>query len=71
MRAQFSNDVKSRKIAVVQVSSIRYREAERLVRQYAAYFSVWLEILKLCHSVPRMRKPGYVLSYLPGKPMPI
>ena len=34
VRAQFSNDIKSRKIAVVQISSTHYREAERLVRQY-------------------------------------
>lgn len=34
VRAQFSNDIKSQRIAVVQVRSTHYREAERLVRQY-------------------------------------
>ena len=34
VRAQFSNDIKNQKIAVVRVYSKHYREAERLVRKY-------------------------------------
>jgi predicted nucleic acid-binding protein len=34
VRAQFSNDLKSLKIAVVRIGSAHYQEAERLVRQY-------------------------------------
>lgn len=34
VRAQFSNDIKNKKIAVIRISSIHYQEAERLIRQY-------------------------------------
>lgn len=34
VRAQFSNDLKRQKIAVVRILSKHYQEAERLVRQY-------------------------------------
>jgi len=32
--AQFSNDIKSKKIAVIRISSTHYQEAERLIRLY-------------------------------------
>jgi predicted nucleic acid-binding protein len=34
VRAQFSNDIKSQKIAVIRIGSTHYQEAERLIRQY-------------------------------------
>lgn len=60
VRAQFSNDLKSLRIAVVQIRSAHYQEAERLVRQYGADTSIGiirsLDALQLAVAIDFQRR---------------